>query len=298
MVEKDGVEMRSMREHKAHRSHAFTLIELLVVIAIIAILAAMLLPVLAKAKCKATRTQCLSNKHQIQIATAMYSHDWNDYLPPNAPLGNCAQYGWCNSVNGESYASSPENIVPDFYKTNCFGPYVNNVRVYKCPNDKVLSDNGDRIRSISMNGQVLGALIDVPSCANTLVGYNSGWAVYKKVTDLVKPNPVNMFIFCDESMATMNDGYLQMGLNTVDFPDAPANYDCGGNCFSFADGHGEYHKWRYGSALPKTALKNIPNDHGFGYPNGNHWQGGLSDPDCVWVLGHASWKAGVSWLPP
>jgi prepilin-type N-terminal cleavage/methylation domain-containing protein len=70
MVEKDGVEMRSMREHKAHRSHAFTLIELLVVIAIIAILAAMLLPVLAKAKCKATRTQCLSNKHQIQIATA------------------------------------------------------------------------------------------------------------------------------------------------------------------------------------------------------------------------------------
>jgi prepilin-type N-terminal cleavage/methylation domain-containing protein/prepilin-type processing-associated H-X9-DG protein len=50
----------------------FTLIELLVVIAIIGILASLLFPVLANAKRKAQKAGCISNLHQLGIATQSF----------------------------------------------------------------------------------------------------------------------------------------------------------------------------------------------------------------------------------
>jgi prepilin-type N-terminal cleavage/methylation domain-containing protein len=262
------------RGFRASNDAAFTLIELLVVIAIIAILAALLLPALARAKAKAMTIQCLNNRHQTALACAMYNHDWNDYLVPNAPAGD--PRGWCNG--SENYLMAGPNINLDYYTTNCLGPYVvNQVKMYKCPFDKIQSDNGDRIRSISMNSMMMGAL---PGAGSDRDSYNPGWRLYKKLTDLNSPVPAMAWIFCDENMYTLNDGFLQMNLNSPDYPDIPAAYHGGnGNCFTFADGHAEVHKWLWAGPAG-SGIKNCPYAKNV---TGTHWGSSGLDVDWLWL---------------
>jgi prepilin-type N-terminal cleavage/methylation domain-containing protein/prepilin-type processing-associated H-X9-DG protein len=58
-----------------HHEAGFTLIELLIVIAIFGALAAILFPVFARSKEAAKTSQCLSNFHQIGLATELYLSD-------------------------------------------------------------------------------------------------------------------------------------------------------------------------------------------------------------------------------
>ena len=216
----------------------FTLIELLVVIAIIAILASMLLPALNRAKLKAEAAGCLNNLKQLQIGWAMYKDDFTEILVPNAPLGAKPEQSWC-SGSSEDWMFSNANTNPVYYLTSIMAPYMaNQLGVYRCLGDKVPSKNGRRIRSYSMNSQ-MGALYS----AKLTQGYNAGYFVYVKFTDIVQPAPANAFVFADEHPGSLNDGYLQVRSGTPEFPDVPAPFH-GNSCgFSFADGHAMIKKW-------------------------------------------------------
>jgi prepilin-type N-terminal cleavage/methylation domain-containing protein/prepilin-type processing-associated H-X9-DG protein len=112
------------------KKKAFTLIELLVVIAIIAILAAMLLPVLAAAKRRAQRINCVSNLKQVNLSFRIWEGDNNNNYPMAVST----------SIGGAEEDVASNNHIPygNSSMTNVFCVMSNELSTPKiliCPSD-------------------------------------------------------------------------------------------------------------------------------------------------------------------
>ena len=238
----------------------FTLIELLVVIAIIAILAALLLPVLAKAKQKATVAACLSGNKQLALAWAMYADDHqnrmvNTHTAANAKGDKPWRYVTPPVAPAIPPGSRPEQVklitYREGYKQGVIYPYAKNPDVAHCPGDVRIRLTGASFAWCSIAG--IGTL-------------NGETAQLYKTTQLKHPTDMIVWIEECDSRGENLGSWIMTPANPpaftgATFIDSPAVFHISSSTFCFADGHASARRWLDAATIAYAASMD-PNKYG------------------------------------
>jgi len=200
------------------RRRAFTLIELLVVIAVIAILMAILMPALSRAREQGKRTVCVNNLKQLTVGWILYADDNNDKIPPANTGATVAWVRWMGNNLPR------EQQIPGIL-TGLLFRYCPEVNLYKCPT--------------GIRGEfVTYAITDAMNGYNGIPG-TTNLMVYRRAQ--VK-RADERIVFLDEGRLSPNSWTLWYDQERW-WDQITARHGDGTN-FGFADGHGEYWKWK------------------------------------------------------
>lgn len=271
-----GVAVRRIRFSAGRR--AFTFVELLIVLTVVALMITVLATARAGSRPNFQGAICLNNMKQVTAALTMYSHDNSDLFPPNPDLafGNLG----CNWVSGvvtgwivPGSPGSPDAGNPDLVsdpRRSLLVPYIRtNTALFRCPfdpricpytgsNPNLLGQKIPVVRSISMNAGVgtkgqcfAGTLANSPVDGPWLDGShshmaNNPYATFGKWSDFKAAHPSDIWVFVDDDPWTMNDACMSVIAAMSDFVDYPSVFNDNSTAFSFADGHGETHRWKSG----------------------------------------------------
>jgi prepilin-type N-terminal cleavage/methylation domain-containing protein len=115
-----------------YRNTGFTLLELVVVIVIIALLAVFLTPTFTRCGEPARRTSCGQNMGQIHKAMTMYEVDYSAY----PAVAKCKL----------AYTEKPQDALNLLYRQ-----YIDDVRVYSCPEKKMTTAQLEAVSVSSAN---------------------------------------------------------------------------------------------------------------------------------------------------
>lgn len=207
-------------------------------------------------------------------AFTMYTHDNSDLFPPNGDLTPNQGCNWAGGVasgwlpvgsSGNVDAGNPD-LLRDPRRSLLTSYIRTNISLFRCPFDprvcpysgsdpKLLGQKIPVVRSISINAGVGTKGFCYSSGANSAVDgpwlngshshtANNPYATFGKWSDFKIARPSEIWTFVDDDPWSINDVAMQVIAAMPDFVDYPNVLNDNSTTFSFADGHGETHKWK------------------------------------------------------